>query len=89
MLNYLNRVRLAGVDSHANPETLEQHLAGVIWALLLAALGMEQQLRGPWQRQQAMLHIQCPCDCIDWIMECHCECVTLCCDLHMTTELLG
>ena len=76
-------VRLAGVDGHADPEALEQDLAGVSWAVLLAALWVKMKLGRPRQQQQAVLHIQGPRDGINRVMEGHGEGISLCCNLQM------
>jgi len=53
---------------------------------LLSALRVVQELGGPGQQQQAVLHIQGPGNGVYWVMESHGEGITLCCNLQHTQD---
>ena len=81
---YLDGVWLARVDGHAHSEAAEGWRSGAISSRLLGALRVVQELSRPGQQQQAVLHIQGPCNGIYWVMESHGEGITLCCNLQCT-----
>ena len=81
---YLDGVWLACVDGHAHSESTEDCRSGAVTKRLLGALRVVQELGGPGQQQQAVLHIQGPSNGVYWVVESHGEGVTLRCNLQHT-----